>query len=119
MNFYPLNGAPSFEISGGSLLIRFTSYSRFIKNECHVLPLFIFYTAYISVHRRVYDCCCPSGGPYLFTPECVELKPPAGRRRIAVVKYSSSVPGGTLFLPADRPLLLRDPLEQQQRRKAV
>ncbi|KAG7234807.1 hypothetical protein INR49_003954 [Caranx melampygus] len=57
----------------------------------------------------------------MFTPECVELKPPAALRRIAVVKYSSSVPGGTLCVPTDRPLLLlllllRAPPEEQPRR---
>ena len=41
----------------------------------------------------------PTRGAHQSSPECVELKPPAGHRRIAVVKYSSSVPGGTLSPP--------------------
>ena len=68
----------------------------------------------------------PTRGAHQSSPECVELKPPAGHRRIAVVKYSSSVPGGTLSPPPtllystllslsiDRSLLLRAPPEEQQ-----
>lgn len=48
----------------------------------------------------------PTRGAYHFSPVRVELKPPAAERRIAVVKYSSSVSGGALFLASDRlPLL--------------
>lgn len=48
----------------------------------------------------------PTRGAYHFSPVCVELKPPAAERRIAVVKYSSSVSGGAPFLASDRlPLL--------------
>jgi len=59
----------------------------------------------ISVYRRVWPT-RPTRGAHQFSPQRVELKPAVGHRRIAVVKYSSSVPGGTLFLSTDRPLLL-------------
>lgn len=64
-------------------------------------------SACIGVHQCVRPTLPPHPpGAHHFSPECVELKPPACRRRIAVVKYSSSTPGGTLSLPTDRPLLL-------------
>ena len=63
----------------------------------------LIYTVYlplcVSVRLTVFMSVLPTRGAHQVSPECVELKPPAGRRRIAVVKYSSSIPGGTLFTP--------------------
>lgn len=51
----------------------------------------------MNVCQCVWGLVVPTRGAHQLSPKCVELKPPAARRRIGLFKYSSSAACGTTF----------------------